>query len=264
MNPRVLIVAILSICTNLLFTEALPRSISNISVIGAVYCDACSNNTFSKHSFFLKGARVLIQCRFRVSSTSTEEISLEAERTTDKYGIYKLDIPPVDGFECREGREIKSACRASLMRSSSSLCNVPGLRGSSQHVAIKAREAHICFFNLNALSYRPAKRDTSLCGTRNGVMSSSSTSGINSSLFFWPFFPPYWFPWPSLPPFSFPPSLPFPFPHIPLPNPSSFPFPIPQWLLPFLKPPYFPFPLYPSPDSQTPSSPPFHGVNPTP
>jgi hypothetical protein len=28
---------------------------SNITVVGSVYCDACSNNTFSKHSFFLKG-----------------------------------------------------------------------------------------------------------------------------------------------------------------------------------------------------------------
>jgi hypothetical protein len=31
---------------------------NNITVVGSVYCDACSNNTFSKHSFFLKG-----QCR---------------------------------------------------------------------------------------------------------------------------------------------------------------------------------------------------------
>lgn len=28
---------------------------NNITVVGSVYCDACSNNTFSKHSFFLKG-----------------------------------------------------------------------------------------------------------------------------------------------------------------------------------------------------------------
>uniref|UniRef100_A0A453L8T9 Pollen-specific protein C13 n=1 Tax=Aegilops tauschii subsp. strangulata TaxID=200361 RepID=A0A453L8T9_AEGTS len=31
------------------------RKSSNITVVGSVYCDACANNTFSKHSFFLKG-----------------------------------------------------------------------------------------------------------------------------------------------------------------------------------------------------------------
>jgi hypothetical protein len=35
-------------------TEAKFRN-NNITVVGSVYCDACSNNTFSKHSFFLKG-----------------------------------------------------------------------------------------------------------------------------------------------------------------------------------------------------------------
>ncbi|OAY76258.1 uncharacterized protein LOC109713156 isoform X2 [Ananas comosus] len=206
MDSTTLIVAFLSLCTTNFFSaEALPRPISNITVLGSVYCDPCSNNTFSKHSFFLKGARVQIQCRFRVNSTSREEILIEAERTTDKFGIYKLDIPPVDGFECREGREIRSACRANLISSSSSSCNVPGLQGSTQHLAIKPKQANICFFNLNALNYRPPRRNTILCGTHNT---------INSSLLFWPFLPPFW----------------------------PLPFSIPQWLTPFLKLSSFPSP----------------------
>jgi hypothetical protein len=32
----------------------------NITVVGSVYCDACSNNTFSKHSFFLKGEQSML------------------------------------------------------------------------------------------------------------------------------------------------------------------------------------------------------------
>nr|CAB3457534.1 unnamed protein product [Digitaria exilis] len=224
---------------------------SNITVVGSVYCDACSNNTFSKHSFFLKGnssnemndestnagvllagARVLIKCSFKVNSSSSEELSLEAERTTDKHGVYKLDVPPVDGFECREGHELRSACRATLVRSSSAACNVPGLGGSSstqQHIALRSRGAatNACFLNLNALNFRPAKRDAALCP-------GGGAAAFGSSLFFWPLLPLFWPPYPS--PVgggaaggtvSFP-----------------WPFPVPSWLVPFLRPPFLPFPLY--------------------
>lgn len=32
-----------------------PRTYSQITVMGLVYCDTCSNNSFSKHSYFLPG-----------------------------------------------------------------------------------------------------------------------------------------------------------------------------------------------------------------
>lgn len=229
---------------------------NNITVVGSVYCDACSNNTFSKHSFFLKGARVLIQCSFKVNNSTSvapEEISLEAERTTDQHGVYKLDVPPVDGFECREGHELRSACRATLVRSSSSACNVPGLRGSTQHIALRGgpRAAAACFLNLNALNFRPAKRDRALCHGGNGD-GSDNGDAFGSSLFFWPFLPLFW---PAPFGFPFPPAAPgaggaggtvsFP-----------WPFHVPEWLVPFLQPPFLPFPLYkPAPASSAP--PPF-------
>ncbi|KAJ1290347.1 hypothetical protein BS78_02G235900 [Paspalum vaginatum] len=219
---------------------------SNITVVGSVYCDACSNNTFSKHSFFLKGARVLIKCSFKVNSTSAEELSLEAERTTDQHGVYKLDVPPVDGFECREGHELRSACRATLVRSSSAACNVPGIGGSTQHIALRSRATNACFLNLNALNFRPAKRDGALChgGAAGG--------GFGSSLFFWPFLPLFW------PPFR----LPFPAPGAGAGGTVSFPwpFPVPSWLVPFLRPPFLPFPLY-QPAPSTP--PPFYHFPPS-
>ncbi|TVU08796.1 hypothetical protein EJB05_42211 [Eragrostis curvula] len=215
---------------------------NNITVVGSVYCDACSNNTFSKHSFFLKGARVLIQCNFKVNSTTSEQLSLEAERTTDQNGVYKLDVPPVDGFACREGHELRSACRATLVRSSSAACNVPGMGGSStQHIALRSRATNACFLNLNALNFRPAKRDGALCHGGNGG------DAFGSSLFFWPFLPLFW------PPFR----LPFPAPGgggsaggtVSFP----WPFPVPEWLVPFLRPPFLPFPLYePAPSAPPP------------
>lgn len=195
------------------------------------------------------GAEVQIDCKFVANSTSREAMSITADRTTDRFGVYKLEIPPVDGFECREGREIKSMCRASLSKSSSRRCDVAGFRSSTAHVAVKDRESNVCYFNLNALSYRPARRNVPRCGAKEAAMSSFATS----SFIFWPILPPFGIPWPSLPfpfsplPFLIPPSLPFPFPHISLPDPSSLPFPIPSWLLPFLKPPYFPFQFPPIP-----------------
>ncbi|KAM3258726.1 hypothetical protein ACQJBY_050492 [Aegilops geniculata] len=246
MAPLLLVAAVAVV--SFLGGGAEARKSSNITVVGSVYCDACSNNTFSKHSFFLKGARVLIQCNFKVnSSAAPEEISLEAERTTDQHGVYKLDVPPVDGFECREGHELRSACRATLVRSSSAVCNVPGLRGSTQHIALRGpRGAAACFLNLNALNFRPAKRDRTLChGGGNG-----DGSAFGSSLFFWPFLPLFW-----------PPPLGLPSPAAPgaAGGTVSFPWPfhVPKWLVPFLHPPFLPFPLYqPAPVSSS-APPPF-------
>lgn len=175
------------------------------------------------------GARVLIKCSFKVNSTSSEELSLEAERTTDQHGVYKLDVPPVDGFECREGHEVRSACRATLLRSSSAACNVPGaLGGSTQHIALRSRATGACFLNLNALNFRPAKRDAALCPGAGGA--------FGASLFFWPFLPLFW------PPFR----PPYPTPGGGAGGTVSFPwpFPVPDWLVPFLRPPFLPFPLY--------------------
>ncbi|KAG0456235.1 hypothetical protein HPP92_024023 [Vanilla planifolia] len=33
---------------------------TNITVVGTVFCDACSENTFSNHSYFLQGVKVQI------------------------------------------------------------------------------------------------------------------------------------------------------------------------------------------------------------
>ncbi|WOL11450.1 hypothetical protein Cni_G20212 [Canna indica] len=183
----------------------------------------------------------------KVNSTSREEIVITVDRITDRFGVYKLDIPPVDGFECREGMEIDSCCQASLLGSPSSLCNVPGLSSSTEHTAVKAGEGKQCLYNLNALNYRPFKKDTNLCGTSGEHLSTP----MNSSLFFWPNFPQFGFPWPYMPPLpnpsQSPPSLPFPFPPIPFltPPPPSFSWPFPP-LFSTPRPPSFPFPFSPA------------------
>ncbi|GMP29724.1 hypothetical protein ACSBR2_010768 [Camellia fascicularis] len=144
--------------------EAAAIANSQITVMGIVYCDICSNNTFSRHSYFMPGVEVRIDCTFKaVSPKTTEQISLSVNRTTDKNGVYKLAIPSVDGIECAREKAMESSCRASLMWSSSSSCNVPGYRTTSDEIAVKSRQANLCIYCLNALNYRPSRIDITLC-----------------------------------------------------------------------------------------------------
>ncbi|XP_020592162.1 uncharacterized protein LOC110032756 [Phalaenopsis equestris] len=223
--------------TNSHSLKTIPKSTklkTNITIIGSVFCDACSENTFSNHSYFMPGVEVLIQCKFAVNSKSVDEISVTAERTTDNFGVYKLDIPPVEGFQCRQGLEIKSFCRASLIQSSSSSCSIPGTQSSTAHVAIKYKARDICILNLNTLNFHPVKRDNTLCGADEG----KRPANLGISYCFWPFFPTFGFPWLDLT---------SQFSRLPLPDPQSLPFSIPSWILPLIEPTNFPFPLFYSP-----------------
>ncbi|GLT81651.1 hypothetical protein SLE2022_000880 [Rubroshorea leprosula] len=141
-----------------------PKNNAQITVMGFVYCDICSNNTFSRHSYFLPGAEVQLDCTFRAVSPKTrEQIAFSVNRTTDKYGVYRLEIPSVDGIACAEAA-ISSSCLASLVGSSSTSCNVPGYRSTTDEIAIKSRHPNLCIYSLNALNFRPSKRDVTLCG----------------------------------------------------------------------------------------------------
>ncbi|XP_062156417.1 uncharacterized protein LOC133864176 [Alnus glutinosa] len=227
--------------------------VSHINVVGVVYCDICSSNTLSRHSYFLPGADVQIQCKFNAQSPkTTEQILFSVNRTTDKHGVYKLEIPTVDGVDCVEGLAVTSLCQASLIGSSSSACNVPASKVTSNVITVKFKQDKLCIYNLNALSYKPSKKNATLCGNQEELLSS-----LNSSKCFLPYFPPSVFPWPPLPKLPFPPlpplpplppfpSLPFPplppFPSLPFPPLPPFPsFPFPP--LPFPNPPSLPFPF---------------------
>ncbi|KAK4780731.1 hypothetical protein SAY87_016837 [Trapa incisa] len=166
-----------------LFTPS--TSTSSISVVGAVYCDACINNKFTKYSYFLPGVEVNIQCMFKASAPrATEQISFSVNRTTNTYGVYKLDIQNIDGIECVGSKEIASLCKASLISSSSPSCSVPGLRATANGVSIKSKQDSLCIFSLNILSYRPPKVNPALCGNQKQELQVSATQ--NTSKFFPP------------------------------------------------------------------------------
>ncbi|RRT35996.1 hypothetical protein B296_00047208 [Ensete ventricosum] len=166
MNPTTIFAAVFALLfTRSLCLEADPKPISNVTVMGTVFCDACASSNFSQHSYFLEGegngnlkllmpcfaslhalllrlfgllpgVKVRVQCVLRVNATSAGEMRVAVDRTTDRFGVYNLDILPVDGFECREGRGVDTFCQASLVESPSSLCDVPGLSSSTEHVAL--------------------------------------------------------------------------------------------------------------------------------
>ncbi|XP_062110748.1 leucine-rich repeat extensin-like protein 6 [Humulus lupulus] len=239
---------LLVVVTTSLFSQSLARPArsstthyaTRITVVGAVYCDTCSKNAFTKHSFFLPGVDVQIRCKFKVNSPkSAEQVNFLANKTTDRYGVYKLDIPSVDGVNCMNGLSMVSMCQASLTGTSSSLCNVPVLRTSSDEISIKSEQDNLCIYSLNALSYKPSNRNTTLCGVRR--KEDLVASSLNSSKCF--------LPWPPLPQFKFPPlpfpTLPWPWPFQdspslfsppPMPSPPAFSLTDPRTWIPFFSP----------------------------
>nr|KJB11735.1 hypothetical protein B456_001G275000 [Gossypium raimondii]KJB11736.1 hypothetical protein B456_001G275000 [Gossypium raimondii] len=135
-----------------------------IIVMGLVYCDVCTTNSFSRHSYFLPGAEVQIDCNFRAYVPKTkEQVSFSVNRTTDKHGVYMVEIPSVDGIECAEA-DIASTCQASLVGSSSASCNIPGYGSTTDEMAIKSRHPNLCIYSLAAMNFRPSKRNARLCG----------------------------------------------------------------------------------------------------
>ncbi|GAB4848652.1 hypothetical protein Ancab_003363 [Ancistrocladus abbreviatus] len=146
-------------------TAAPARPNSQITVMGMVYCDFCSNNSFSRHSYFLPGVEVKIDCKLKaISPRTAEEISFSVNRTTNRRGMYKLEIPSVEGIECAGERAVESVCQASLIWSSSPKCNVPAYKTTSDQISIKSRQANLCIYSLSAMTYRPAHRSKALCG----------------------------------------------------------------------------------------------------
>ncbi|EOA15642.1 hypothetical protein CARUB_v10005897mg [Capsella rubella] len=141
-----------------------PKPNAKITVTGLVYCDVCSNNSFSKHSYFIPGVEVRIACKFNSASSRTREmITFSANRTTNELGLYKLDITSLEGVACAED-SLMASCQASLIGSSSDSCSVPGFRTTTNQVVFKSKRSNLCVFGFTALNFRPLQKNLHLCG----------------------------------------------------------------------------------------------------
>lgn len=174
-----------------------------------------------------------MSCRFKASSPKTaEEVNISVNRTTDRNGVYRLEIPHVDGIDCVDGIAIASQCSAKLLKTSDDNvgCNIPVFQTASNEVSVKSKQDRVCIYSLSALSYKPSHRNTTLCGGGGGKRhhhrreeEEKKEKKFKDSKFFWPYLPPYWFPWPypNLQPLPTLPPLPsLPFPSLPFGNPN--------------------------------------------
>ncbi|KAG9150645.1 hypothetical protein Leryth_008113 [Lithospermum erythrorhizon] len=140
---------------------------SHITIQGSVFCDVCHANTFSMHSYFLPGVDIHIECKFKANSPgTTEQISFSVNRTTNRHGKYKLKISSIEGVDCVEDSEIQSFCQARLIRSSTSTCNIPALKSTSDEVTIKSKHDNKCTYRLSDLSFTPRSKNVTLCGNK--------------------------------------------------------------------------------------------------
>ncbi|KFK25544.1 hypothetical protein AALP_AA8G128700 [Arabis alpina] len=223
---------------------------SSITVVGVVYCDTCSINTFSKQSYFLPGVEVHVTCRFKASSPKTsEEVNISVNRTTNRNGVYNLEIPHVDGLDCVDGIAVASQCSAKLIKTSDNNnlgCNIPVFQTATNEVSIKSKQDRLCIYSLSALSYKPSHKNTTLCGGGGGGgkrrRHRHRREEEKESKFFWPYLAPYWFTWPyqNLPPLPTLQPVPvLPFPVLPFgkPNPA---LPVFDWRNPTTWIPYLP------------------------
>ncbi|KAI3784619.1 hypothetical protein L1987_43721 [Smallanthus sonchifolius] len=138
----------------------------HISVMGKVFCDTCANKSYS-HTYLLSGAEVRIDCKFNaVSPRTAEQISFSINRTTNRYGVYRLDIrvPSVDGVYCDRDAAVLNMCRASLIRSTSASCDVPGLTTTSDQFSLVSKWDNACVYTMFALSFGSSKKDHAICG----------------------------------------------------------------------------------------------------
>ncbi|WOG93109.1 hypothetical protein DCAR_0312390 [Daucus carota subsp. sativus] len=118
-----------------------------------------------RNSYFLPGAEVKIECRFQATSPRTrEQITFCVNRTTNKNGIYKLEVAGINGIECVRENPIENLYRTRLIRSSNHECNVPGYRSTTDEITIKSQAANLCIYSLNVINFRPFKTEIALCG----------------------------------------------------------------------------------------------------
>ncbi|KAI7740726.1 hypothetical protein M8C21_029445 [Ambrosia artemisiifolia] len=168
MEPATILILFSSFFMFMQFGASKPI-VPHISVMGKVYCDTCLNKSFNNHShtYLLSGAEVRIDCKFNeVIPRTDEQISFSVNRTTNRYGVYRLDmrVPSADGILCASDAAVMNKCRATLIRSTSPSCNTPGLAASTDEFSLTSKHDSVCIYSMFGLSFGPAKKDPAICG----------------------------------------------------------------------------------------------------
>ncbi|XP_062083721.1 olee1-like protein [Humulus lupulus] len=91
-------------------------------VEGKVYCDTCRTQFLTKASYYIKGARVKLECR----EDGKESVTLSAEAETDEAGSYRIPV---------EGDHEDETCGIQLVRSDDPVCSEISEEPYQQHKA---------------------------------------------------------------------------------------------------------------------------------
>ncbi|CDP02346.1 unnamed protein product [Coffea canephora] len=236
-----------------------PEKLPSAVVVGAVYCDTCFQQGFSKDSHFISGASVAVECGEENSKPSFREVA-----KTNEHGEFKVHLPL---SVSKHVKKIKG-CSVKLISSSEPYCAVASTATSSP-VHLRSRKDGTHIFSAGFFSFKPLNQPA-LCVQKPIISRSNelpntakltSISDPDDPNFSPPvaaqpsiFNPIPLPPNPLLPPPSLFPPIPNPFqpppsilpPVIPSPPPSIFPpiFPSPP---PSIFPPIFPSPPTPPP-----------------
>ncbi|GMJ16139.1 hypothetical protein HRI_005283100 [Hibiscus trionum] len=169
-------------------------------VSGAVHCDVCSQQDFSKAHHFISGASVAVECKDGDSRPSFRQ-----EAKTDEHGEFRVGLP----FSVTKHVKRIKRCSVKLVRSSEPNCAVASSATSSSLVLKSANQGRR-IFSAGILSFKQPNR----CNRKANV-AESNTMEYGDPIF--P--PPLQEPSPpllNLPPLPQLPQLPPLFPPLPL------------------------------------------------
>ncbi|XP_038725040.1 vegetative cell wall protein gp1-like [Tripterygium wilfordii] len=139
-------------------------------VVGAVYCDTCFQEDFSKSSHFIPGASVAVECR-----DGNSRPSFRREVTTDKHGEFRVHLP----FSvAKHGRKI-IACSVKLIKSSEPNCAVASMAASSS-LHLKSRKEGTHIFSAGFFTFRPQKQPN-LCSQEPSLQNSRKLNSQKTS-----------------------------------------------------------------------------------
>jgi len=121
------------------------EKLSNVVVVGNVFCDTCLKHQFSRESsHVITGALVALECSINRKTTASI-----TRVESDEYGDFAVDIPSLFHLEERINR-----CSVSLLSSPEDSCNTPSTTAPSKLVLLSNSNG-LRTYSAGSLSYHP-------------------------------------------------------------------------------------------------------------
>lgn len=121
------------------------KKLSNVVVVGNIFCDTCLKHQLSKESsHVIAGALVALKCSINRKTTASVDV-----RETNEYGDFSVEVPSLFHPEGRMNR-----CSVRLLNSSEDSCNTPSTTAPSK-LAFRSNSNGVLTYTAGSISYRP-------------------------------------------------------------------------------------------------------------